>query len=70
MSNRNCKDGYFVITRLHRLDLEDAGFDTTNVTDDMMEQLAELMNDDYLSHLFWEHLPVFAESLGIPEREQ
>lgn len=64
------KDGYFVITRVHRDDLAAAGFDTTNVTDDMMEELAEKMANDYLNQLYWSSLEIIAEEcLGIPKKE-
>ena len=63
------RSDYFVITRVHRDDLEIAGFDTTGVSDDTMKYLAKKMADDYLTQLFWVHLPIFAEYLEIPKKE-
>lgn len=62
-------DGFFVISRIHRDDLEAAGFDASNVDDATMERMADKMGDDYVSQLFWEHLPVFAEDFGVPRKE-
>jgi hypothetical protein len=63
------EEGYFVITRVHRDDLEAAGFDTSNVTDSQMEYLAKKMADDYLSQLFWSSLEIIAEDvLKIPKK--
>lgn len=60
-------DGFFVIARVHRNDLEAAGFDTSNVTDDEMEQLASKLGSDYCEQLFWTALPIIAEHLEIPK---
>lgn len=68
LEEKSKNDGYFVITRLHREDLEAAGFDASDVDDATMERIADKMGDDYVTQLFWEHLPVFAEDMGIPKR--
>lgn len=60
----------FQITSVSREDLIMVGFDTVNVTDEQMEQLASKMADDYCEQLFWEHLPVIAEIVGIPRNEK
>lgn len=62
------KDGYFVITRIHRDDLEAAGFDTTNVSDETMEELARKMCNDYLEQLYWYSMETLAELMGIPKK--
>ena len=62
-------DGYFSISRLHRDDLEAAGFDAKDVDDATMERMADKMGDDYVAQLFWNHLPVFAEEFGVPRKE-
>ena len=60
-------NGYFVITSVHRDDLEAAGFDSSKVTDEQMELLAKYMANDYLKHLFWASLKYIAEErLEIP----
>jgi hypothetical protein len=58
----------FNITSIHRDDLEHAGFDASQVDDAIMEHLAYKMADDYCEQLFWEHLPIIAEIVGIPRR--
>lgn len=60
---------FFKITSVSRDDLEEAGFDATNVSDGTMERLARKMCDDYLTQLYWEHLPIIAEFLGIPKKK-
>lgn len=61
--------GYFSISSLHRDDLEAAGFDASNVDDATMERMADKMGDDYVTQLFWEHLPFFAEEFDVPRKE-
>ena len=52
----------------HRDDLEHAGFDASQVDDAAMERLATKIADDYCEQLFWDHLPIIAEIMGIPRR--
>jgi len=58
---------WFKITCVHRDDLIQAGFDGNAVDDATMERLASKMCDDYVTQLFWEHIGVIAEYLGIPK---
>ena len=53
----------FKITSVTREDLEDLGFDTTNVTDAQMERLAQKMCDDYLEQMFWLSMEIIAEDI-------
>jgi hypothetical protein len=60
---------HFHITSVHRDDLEQEGFDVTNVTDEQMIDLADKMADDYCDQLFWGSLTVIAgEIMGIPRK--
>ena len=60
----------FEITSVTREDLESRGFDTTNITDAQMEELARKMCDDYLEQMFWISLDTIAEDIiGIPKRK-
>ena len=60
----------FKITSVTREDLEYRGFDTTNITDEQMEELARKMCDDYLEQMFWISLDIIAEDIiGIPKRK-
>ena len=68
-SLENWKD-YFVITRVHRDDLDGIGFDVSEVTDCTMERLASKMANDYLEQLYWIQLPILAEDLDIPKKEK
>lgn len=59
----------FTITSVCRGDLESAGFDTTNVDDSTMAELASKMANAYCDLGFWEDLEVLAqEYFKIPER--
>lgn len=53
----------FNITSVSRQDLEMRGFDTTNITDEQMERLAQKMCDDYLDQMFWISLDIIAEDI-------
>lgn len=60
----------FNITSVSREDLESRGFDTTNITDAQMEELARKMCDDYLEQMFWISLDIIAEDIiGIPKKK-
>ena len=51
------------ITSVTREDLESRGFDTTNITDEQMKELARKMCDDYLEQMFWISLDIIAEDI-------
>ena len=53
----------FKITSVTREDLEDRGFDTTNITDAQMEELARRMCNDYLEQMFWLSMEIIAEDI-------
>lgn len=60
----------FVITSLHRDDLESRGFITDDVTDEQMERLAGKMGDAHCDGGYWIDLDILAEDLEIPKRTQ
>jgi hypothetical protein len=62
-------DKSFSISRLSREDLEQKGFDTSDVDDATMQRLAEKLGDDYCSQLFWDSLEIIAECMDIPRKE-
>ncbi|MDR1172864.1 MAG: hypothetical protein LBL24_10450 [Bacteroidales bacterium] len=59
-------EDYFEISSLHRDDLEHIGYDTAGVDDSDMKTLASRLGSDYCEQLFWSSLPVIADCLGIP----
>ena len=63
------RDGFFYITSVHRDDLEERGFDVSEVTDSDMRYLSRLMGKDYCSQLFHESMEILAEMMGIPKKE-
>lgn len=60
----------FPITSICRADLESAGFDTTNIDDGTMSELASKMADAYCDIGFWEDLSVLAEYLKIKKHKK
>ena len=60
------REKHFEITSVHRDDLQQAGFDASQVVDAAMEHLASKTADDYYEQLFWDHYPIIAEIVGIP----
>ena len=60
----------FVITKVSREDLEEAGFNSSGIDDDTMEELASKMADAYCDNGFWTSLEVLAEALEIPKKRQ
>jgi len=62
---------YFVITSVHRDDLEYLGFDVSKVGDEIMHKLAEKMADAYCEFGFWESLEALAEDyFELPRKEE
>ena len=62
------KKEFFPITSVSRDDLEAKGFDTSDITDLQMEQLASRMADDYLEQMYWISMDIIAENLGFPKK--
>jgi len=60
----------FSISRLSREDLEEKGFDASDVDDKTMQRLADKLGDDYCEQLFWVSLDIIAESMGIPKKKR
>lgn len=63
------RDGYFHITSVHRDDLKERGFDTSEVTDVQMRELASKMCDDYCTQMFHESMESLADCMGFPRCE-
>lgn len=61
---------YFEITSVSRADLEAKGFDVSDITDEMMQRLANKMANDYLEQLFWTSMAIIAENLGFPMKSE
>lgn len=59
------KDTSFPITSVSRDDLIDAGFDASDVSDDIMTELASKMANAYVENTFWIDLGIIAEDLGV-----
>ena len=60
----------FCISNLSREDLEELGFDTSDVDDATMERIASKLGDDYCEQMFWTSLEIIAEEgFDIPRKE-
>ena len=66
MDNQQTDDGFFVIARVHRDDLSEAGFDASQVDDATMRRLADKLGDAYVGDAFWFAISIIAEDLAIP----
>jgi hypothetical protein len=60
----------FPITSVCRADLQEAGFDTTDVDDETMSELASKMANAYCDMGFWEELEILAKYLKIKKQEK
>lgn len=64
------KKEFFHITSVSRDDLEELGYDTSNVSDETMESIASKMADDYCDNQFWISLDAIADYFfKIPKRK-
>lgn len=60
----------FCISRLSREDLEQRGFDTSDIDDKTMQRIADKLGEDYCEQLFWISLDIIAEEgFNIPRKE-
>lgn len=64
------KGRFFSIAVLYRSDLAELGYDTSRVDDATMMRLAARMTDAYCANVFSIDLPIIADNLCIPKREQ
>ena len=69
-TNKIKQQEFFQITSVSRDDLEEVGFDTKNVDDSTMIELASKMADAYCDMGFWEDLEILAEDLNIRYHEK
>jgi len=69
-TNKIKQQEFFQITSVSRNDLEEVGFDTKNVDDSTMIELASKMADAYCDMGFWEDLEILAEDLNIKYHEK
>ena len=61
---------FFEITSVARADLEELGFDASQVDDATMEHLARKLADDYVQNHFWLALDIIAELQDVPKRRK
>ena len=60
----------FPITTICKEDVETAGFDISNITDEQLKKIADNMEDMYLQDGFWHDLRASAEKVGIPKKKK
>lgn len=69
-NKNNQEQEYFPITSVCRTNLEEAGFNTKNVDDGTMSELASKMADACCDMGFWEDLDILAEHLKIKKHKK
>ena len=70
MSKKKINKEIFTISELTRDDLEALGYNAKNLSNDMMQQIADDLCDDYCGQLFWSSLEVIADHYGIRKRRK
>lgn len=66
----NKEQKYFPITSVCRADLEGVGFNTKDVDDSTMIELASKMADAYCDQDFWIDLEILADDLKIKKHKK
>ena len=61
---------FFPITRTCREDLEGIGYDTDDVDNWTMTELARKLGNTYTEQVYWIDLPIIADVLEIPKKEK
>ena len=61
---------FFPITRTCRGDLEGIGYDTEEVDDQTMVELARKLGSAYTEQVYWIDLPIIADDLDIPKKQK
>ncbi len=61
---------YWFVALLHRDDLEACGFDSSQVDDETMGKLSDLIEEAYSETDFFTDLIECAQRLDIPERDE
>jgi hypothetical protein len=64
------ENDFFPITKVHRDDLAEIGFDTAGLSDLQMANLAIKMGEAYKEHSFWTDLEIIAEFMQIPKKPE
>ena len=59
---------FFEITSVSRDDLSALGFDVSDISDEIMQDIANDMAEDYCEQLFWSSLETVAEYYNIPKQ--
>jgi hypothetical protein len=59
-------EGLYSIAFLHIDDLKTAGFDTENVSESDMSEIAQRLNDHFMDWMYWESLSAIACDMNIP----
>lgn len=66
---QNNKSDMFVIMRVCREDLENIGYDTSDIEDDTMTELASKLGESLMNE-FWIDLPIIADHLEISKKPE
>ena len=61
-----CQQESFPITHISRDDVASKGYDTSNTSDEDMNELARKMGNAYCEDGYWEDMAIIADYLNIP----
>lgn len=64
------RTGYFIVSNVHRDDLDSQGFDASHVDDATMQNIADKMGDSFSEMGYWEALESLAEDNEIPRKNK
>lgn len=59
----------FVISSVCREDLQILGYDTSKLSDDDMEEIADFMSRDYHEQMYRTSLECAADYIGVPKKK-
>lgn len=65
----NGEEGSFILTSVHRDDLKERGYKTSQLSDDDMKDLVSNMADAYMETSFWQQLDEVSDMMNIPKLE-
>jgi predicted RNA-binding Zn-ribbon protein involved in translation (DUF1610 family) len=57
---------FFIVSRVSRADVNNQGFDTSEIDNSTMDELARKMGDAHTDNSYWQDLDIIAQQLDIP----
>lgn len=63
---QNTKESFKCVV-LSRADFEDRGFNTSNISDEQMERIAQKIGETLVENLYWECIDYWGEIMDMPK---